>query len=141
MKPRIVIITIVLLCVSALGGWFWYGKKTSQQTTSSQPQKSQEADLAADEVWYPIPELGIKMKLNKEFAADLVYEYISTQNTEGVQLEDVSFTTKFLQSIDEEYCSSRFGPLGTIVKITNQNVEKILKNKESVYNNKNYINV
>lgn len=26
-----------------------------------------------DEVWYNIPELGIRMKLNKEFAEDLVY--------------------------------------------------------------------
>lgn len=38
------------------------------------PQHIEAIPGNAEEVWYNIPELGIRIKLNKEFAEDLVYE-------------------------------------------------------------------
>jgi hypothetical protein len=71
-SKKLIVAIIVLIIAIVVGGWFWYA---SVQERQAQEQEQAEIALNANEVWYPIPELGIKMKLNKEFAQDLMYSY------------------------------------------------------------------
>lgn len=58
-------------------------KKTEEQQseptlTEKYPQHI-EAIQGSDEVWYNIPELGVRMRLNRGFAEDLVYVYSKSE--------------------------------------------------------------
>lgn len=85
-KLLIILTTVILLAV----GTFLFFTKQQEMTsvqnqgieTSDDEMLKQSQDYSqhieeipgnTDEVWYNIPELGVRMKLNKEFAEDLVY--------------------------------------------------------------------
>ncbi len=80
-----------------------------------------------DEAWYNIPELGIRMKLNKEFAEGLIYQYIHVVTNDLQEEWDAThFSTKSLTAIDKG-CSPEEGrPLGTITK-TKGDVKELAK--------------
>jgi hypothetical protein len=80
------------------------GDKTAQQ--NEYPQHIEAISGNADEVWYSIPELGVRMKLNKEFAEDLIY----IQDDPSV----VYFSTKKLSQISP--CLPIDGPFGSLFK-------------------------
>ncbi len=119
MKKYTLSVLVVLVVILALGGWLWYGKyklqqaQIKQESTSTQPQ---------EQVWYPIPELGIEVQLSKDIADDLVYKYEETPVTEFINgkyvpMKDVIrksalFSTKTLIALDSQNCSLDYSPAG-----------------------------
>lgn len=102
MKNKNMILVAVLVVAVVAVGIFWLGMRKIPTTPSDSNQGQAvvndentqnpvtdntnviqpeaypqhiEAIAGTDEVWYNIPELGIRMRLNKEFAEDLVYVY------------------------------------------------------------------
>lgn len=77
----------------------------------------------SDEVWYSIPELGVRMRLNRGFAEDLVYIYSKSESdvNEGQKKyfvpfeERVDFSTYSLQRI-EPACVPGTRSIGEILK-------------------------
>lgn len=78
----------------------------------------------SDEVWYSIPELGIRLRLNNEFARDLIYQYSSLKDETIVDGEKkhtmpfherVSFSTQSLQTA-EPACVPGSRSIGEILK-------------------------
>jgi hypothetical protein len=127
-KPFFLATTLIALLVIA--GAFWYLQKRQaamnqppiiitepvveapvQTEPEKYPQHIEAIPGNTDEVWYNIPELGIRMKLNKEFAEDLVY----FSDGDSVYA-DAYFSTKLLMEIDPMNCSARTAPLGFIYR-------------------------
>jgi hypothetical protein len=111
-KPLFLAVTLVALLV--IGGAFWVMQKrqvtvnqsvitepvveTSDQTESEKyPQHIEAIPGNTDEVWYNIPELGVRMKLNREFASDLVYSY--SKSNENITKDQQKFTTPFHETV------------------------------------------
>ncbi len=97
-------------------------KETSKQF-QDYPQHIEAIPGNTDEVWYNIPELGVQMKLNKEFAEDLLY---ITSNEKGSKPDTAYFTSKKLYA-NTPNCA--FGSIGNITIIQNE-----LKTNETVPN-------
>ncbi|MGB3072842.1 MAG: hypothetical protein WBB68_01120 [Candidatus Moraniibacteriota bacterium] len=77
------------------------------------PQHIETIPGNADEVWYNIPELGIRMKLNREFAEDLVYRVVYSKILSGEERRAAYFETKAMMRIDI-YCSPENGGSGAL---------------------------
>lgn len=79
----------------------------------------------SDEVWYSIPELGVRMRLNRGFAEDLVYIYSKSESgvNEDQKIyfvpfeERVDFSTYSLQRI-EPVCVPGTRSIGEIIKVS-----------------------
>lgn len=84
-----------------------------------------EAIAGSDEVWYNIPEYGVRMRLNKEFAEDLIYS-IGQESFSGRLWETASFSAKTIVSIDSA-CSPDKDPAFGIVSKTKGNLEEDIK--------------
>lgn len=134
-KKLFIILSLVILLA---GGVVWLQqfkqKQTNSQTTSQvesqritasesskpgtqdYPQHIETIPGNSDEVWYNIPELGVRMKLNKEFAMSLIYQYSHEVTAAKEEWDAVAFSTKELITIDRG-CSPEEGrPLGSITK-------------------------
>ncbi len=82
-----------------------------------------ESISGSDEVWYEIPEIGVRMRLNKEFAEDLVYEYIPVDAQDMVNgLGAVDFSTKSLlaESHSASIGSDSDNSIGTLSKVSGE---------------------
>ena len=75
-----------------------------------------EASQNAGLVYYIIPELGIRMRLNEKFAKDLIYSVAPEKNADGELWDAVYFSTLSLTSVDEN-CSPENGRMATLVKV------------------------
>lgn len=135
-KKTSVIIIIVVLVIAVIGGGFWYGKSKKNQFMESKQVKSNDQNQSefnndkqnqdsneTEMVWYEIPELKIRFKVDKIVADDLIYKYEKINNN----LESISFSSNGLSAISG--CGVENGPLGSFDK---------LKGKPSDYNDNVY---
>lgn len=110
MNKRNIVIVVCVLVVLALSGVVWYGKNAKREPVLDSQQPSQmvtEDDNSlqtqpnlypqhivaipgSDQVWYEIPELGVRMKLNKEFAGDLIYKQLEDSFSVVLSLKSVT---------------------------------------------------
>ena len=63
------------------------------------PQHIEAIPENTDEVWYNIPELSIRMRLNKEFAEDLVYIYRHERDDNGEEWDVADLSLKKLEHV------------------------------------------
>ncbi len=149
MTQKPLFLAILFLALLAIVGVFWYMQTQSvamdqsvvvsnpvtkpdsvsvvppSAHPDSYPQHIETIPGNSDEVWYNIPELGIRMRLNKEFAEDLVYVYDRRKDDEGGAWDEIGFSTKALAAITD-YCSP--GAIGAIDRITTVLKEEIKDN-------------
>ncbi|QQR78072.1 MAG: hypothetical protein IPJ68_03185 [Candidatus Moraniibacteriota bacterium] len=115
MHQKPLFLTIILITLLAvIAGAFWclqnrpgamnqpivsepVAQAPIQAETEKYPQHIETIPGNADEVWYNIPEMGIRMKLNREFAEDLIYIYSKSDGkiTEG----EKKFSTPFHETV------------------------------------------
>jgi hypothetical protein len=67
-----------------------------------------------DLVWYEVPESGIKFKIEKELADELVY-YIEVAPDDSRFLY-LRFSSRELSNLGE-YCRAKHSPMGTLIKV------------------------
>ncbi len=137
MNHKPLFLTVTLIALLAIAGVFWYRQQrqvsvktpsvaepvtqmpvqTEPVTDPSQyPQHIEAIPGNTDEVWYNIPELGIRMKLNKEFAEDLVYSVSSIKQTYAEnEVYDVAyFSTRSMMNIDTFCAPEKGSPDGAV---------------------------
>lgn len=73
-------------------------------------QHIEEISGNTDEVWYNIPEYGVRMKLNKEFAEDLVYKFVHDKNIREEEFDTVYFSVKSILNMVPD-CSGALGAM------------------------------
>ena len=130
MNHKPLFLATALIVLLAIAGVFWYMQTQSvamdqsvvvsnpvtkpdsvsvvppSAHSDSYPQHIEAIPGNTDEVWYNIPELGIRMKLNKGFAEDLVYQYYIERNVDNDTVAGFYLGSKALGAIDE---GCRFG--------------------------------
>ena len=101
-KKNIIVIALGALLVIAvlIGGGFWFGKKKSASVVTEPKKQFATVEGETGYVWYPVPELGIEIKVNKDIAPELVYQVNKSQ--EGKDIVSVGFTTERMQKIAEK---------------------------------------
>lgn len=125
MKKKILISIILVLVIIAGVTGFWQWKQIEQQRQIKHVQNQQQAiqnnnTNQNDLVWYEIPELGIKFKIEKDIADELIYEYTGEAIPTGIngkpesKVRTIYFSTKKLTSIDPKNCAAKDGPIGLI---------------------------
>lgn len=145
MKQRQLLILIIIGIVLA-GGVFLIWKKVGQasresnqkqlaeQVSESQSQSAEQNEAekeavypqhivaipGSDQVWYEIPELGVRMKLNKEFAEDLIYSHEEHFSVDGIA--DFDLADFSLKSLMKQYpaCGPTGPVLGEIIKLKDE---------------------
>ncbi len=80
------------------------------------PQHIEAIPGNTDEVWYNIPEMGIRMKLNKGFAEDLVYSN-GMIDDDGTPRDGLYFSTQAIAEAAPECAPGRGGAFGVVSKI------------------------
>ncbi len=95
------------------------------------PQHIEAIPENTDEVWYNIPELGVRMKLNKEFAEDLIYSisYIKKMNAEKEEVDVAYFSTRSMMSIDV-LCAPEKGSSGGAMSRNRGIAKEVAKSDE-----------
>ena len=78
-------------------------------------------------VWYSIPELGIKIPVNKKMKEELIYS--GTKNSVG-------FSTTVLMGINPKECGAENAPLGGISRGKGSAEERVYKPCHPVYQDK-----
>ena len=155
MNQKSLFIAVSLIALLAIAGALWCIQKrqvtTNQpiaadsvvnpiqdplKTPKSYPQHIEAIPGNMDEVWYNIPELGIRMKLNKEFAEDLIYAYFSEKDDEGKEWDRIGFSTKALAAITE-YCNP--GALWSVDRIKVSLKQEIEKNSFTTRHLNDYV--
>ncbi|MFZ1735356.1 MAG: hypothetical protein IPJ67_02480 [Candidatus Moraniibacteriota bacterium] len=120
----IIVVCLALLLAVIASGVVWYGKK---EKTQALPKQQEIPVVEQEQVWYPIPELGIEIQLPKDIADDLVYKYKESPVTELVDGKEVPikgairkstlFSTKTLIGLDKENCSQEEFPGGIVTRM------------------------
>ena len=126
MNRKALILSILVILAILFGGWLFLREPKSAPESQNTPvppvgvenlpQMADQNRLQhiepipgnSDEVWYVIPEMGVRMKLNKEFAEDLVYKLVYKNTTSSEGLDAVYFSIKALLDIDAG-CSGSLG--------------------------------
>lgn len=133
------ILLVVIVLVVAGGLFFFFQKKQSspaltnntekgtQQSGEKYPQHIEDIP-GSDEVWYGIPEYGVRMRLNKEFAEDLIYSNGSVDDASEKQ-EGIYFSTKAITAVAPECSPERGGAFGFLFKAEG-NMTEIAKTDE-----------
>jgi hypothetical protein len=140
MNHKPLFLTVALIALLVVVGAFWFMKQRQgamnqpivtepvaqdpiQTEAEKYPQHIEAIPGNTDEVWYNIPELGIRMKLNKEFAEDLVYAY--SKSDEELTKEEQKYTLPFHERVDfssyslivkESACKPGSRAIGEIIK-------------------------
>lgn len=123
------IISAITLLLIAYGIFIVFQKKnlkqieTKESTSQSESKTSMEEKhpqhispiSGSDEVWYEIPEYGIRMRLNKEFAGELIYSSGMTDDY-GEKSSGIYFSTKSITAMAPECSPERGGALGFLFK-------------------------
>lgn len=114
--PKKLLISAVAILI-LLGGIVFVWQKNLQQDVQTSPgvktdqhnaypQHIEAISVNVDEVWYNIPEYGIRMRLNKEFAEDLLYRFVHEKNIRNEEWDTVYLSLKKLGEVApgcEEY--------------------------------------
>ena len=117
----IIVVCLALLLAVIASGVVWYGKK---EKTQALPKQQEIPVVEQEQVWYPIPELGIEIQLPKDIADDLVYKYeprpdqkwkTPKENSLGITKEAL-LSTKTLITLDSKNCSLENSPAGIIIR-------------------------
>ena len=147
------LLVLVVLGIILVGGgvFVWYMNEQNQVIVPSSvivpevnnkeayPQHI-EAISGSDEVWYGIPEIGVRMRLNKEFAEDLIYQYVHEVTDDSKEEWDATyFSTKALTAIDNGCSPERGSPLGVIAKLGKDAQESAKNNNEYFFSRPNSI--
>lgn len=120
MDKRLFIILFALV-ILLVGGYFAWQKQQSvttptpvvtepvvkEPTPEKYPQHIEAIPGNTDEVWYNIPELGVRMKLNKGFAEELIYKANESA---------VSFQLKTILAASSQ-CSVESADFGYLYKV------------------------
>lgn len=132
-RQLLAILALVLILGAGVFAFYWQNRQKevatplpmspvveeSEEPTVSYSQHIEAIPGNTDEVWYNIPEYGVRMKLNKEFAEDLIYRFAHEKNTKGEEWDSVYLTVNSLLYIDTQ-CS---GALGGFFKIEGKVVD------------------
>lgn len=89
-KRNIAIIIGVVILALLIAGVFWLGKKKTVPGATEQKKEFTAVEGEESMVWFPVPELGIEIKVNKYIAPELVYK---AQSIEGDWWNSVVFLT------------------------------------------------
>lgn len=137
-KPLFLAITLVALLV--IGGAFCFMSRRpvavsqpvvtdpvvetpTQNVTEKYPQHIEDIPGNTDEVWYSIPEFGVRMRLSRVFADDLVYTY--SKSNENITKSQQKFTTPFHETVhfssrslmqEEPSCEPGTRAIGYLIK-------------------------
>ncbi len=124
-KLLLSVLAVALLISGAVLVW---QKKMAQEEDKNQNQEVVQENTnnekypqhieviqGSDEVWYGIPEYGVRMRLNREFAEDLIY---STEMTDdfGEKSNGIFFSTKVMTEVAPECSPERGNALGSVFK-------------------------
>lgn len=122
------IITLTLTLISLVGVFCVWKQRTALAPVTSKPvvtpQPTPEPEYPqhieaipgnSDEVWYNIPELGVRMKLNKDFAEELIYSDGMVDDS-GQPQTGIYFSTKGITEVAPECAPRRGGALGSFYK-------------------------
>ena len=119
MNKRLLILLIIILLISGGIYWVWQSRSvavpvvtepvvvTKPSIIEQYPQHIEAIPNSSDEVWYNIPEFGVRMKLNKGFAEELIYK---------ADEDMVSFQTKSIIAASSQ-CSVESADFGYIYKV------------------------
>lgn len=66
-------------------------------------------------VWYDIPELGIRFKVDPVTKEELVYHFDKEFGDANVQ--SAGFSTKTMSQFNPPYCSAEFMPIGSLMRV------------------------
>lgn len=128
MNQKPLFLAVVLTALVVIGGAFCFMSRrlasvnqpvvtdpiveTQAQTELEKyPQYIEAIPGNVDEVWYNIPEYGVRMRLNKEFAEDLLYSFVRDKNSSGEEWDSIYFSGKKLLSVAPS-CKNSLGTLG-----------------------------
>lgn len=143
MTKKPLLLAAVTLALLVIASTFWFTKKQAlAPVVSEKPSVSTEEPIKlepekylqhielipgnTDEVWYKIPELGVRIRLNKEFAKDLIYVYVHETPNVGEDWDAAYFSTKSLTNIDKGCSPGEGNPLGGLTKWKG-NVQELAK--------------
>ena len=158
-QKHIFVVVGIFLLLGATGGVLvWRKKQSAPQPTvpmvqvdggkqSDIPQSQAdaypqhiEAISGTDEVWYNIPEYGVRMRLNKDFAEDLIYSFVVEVTDDSKEEWDATyFSTKALTAIDNGCSPEEGSPLGVIAKLGKDAQESAKNNNEYFFSRPNSI--
>lgn len=110
MQKKLLILVVVASAVAITLIFVWQKEQSNKVPPTAnvvKPNTAQEemypqhieAIQGSDEVWYNIPEYGVRMRLNKEFAEDLVYRFVHEKNSSGEEWGTVYFSLKNLLAV------------------------------------------
>jgi len=85
-------------------------EEQNEATNQEKPETTKEENL----VYYKIPELGIKFKIEKELASELIY-YIEVAPDDS-RFVYLNFSSRELSKLGE-YCRAKHSPMGTLIKV------------------------
>lgn len=88
------------------------------------PQHIEAIPGNTDEVWYNIPELGIRMKLNREFAEDLVYGFEAAKGLSEKDGGRVYFSSKAVSNIAPSCAPNKGSMFGVFERLWGIGVDK-----------------
>lgn len=94
---KILVLVAVVLAVVAFS---MSQKKGDVPVVSSTSKGFEVVQDEPDYVWFPVPELGIEIKVRKDVANELLYKVIEGQSEKDIQ--SAEFTTKKLTEIGEK---------------------------------------
>lgn len=104
MKKTNLILFAVLALVIALGGFFWFRQGKEARSPVFEPSLQQVSTKAFEPVageegwvWFPVPELGIEIKVKADIAPELVYK--ASKLSAEHDIVSTRFTTKKLNDI------------------------------------------
>lgn len=140
MQKKLLIFLVAALVLIVAAIFVWQTKQNSQTSPvgTIKPDTTQEKTYpqyteviqGSNEAWYNIPEIGVRMRLSKEFADDLIYSFVHEKSTDPDENWDaVYFSTKSLTAVDMGCSPEEGGPLGVITKIKG-NASELAKTDE-----------
>lgn len=139
MNQKPLFLAVALIVILVIGGMFCFMSRRPvavnqpvvtdpvvetpvQPEPEKYPQHIEAIPGNTDEVWYNIPELGVRMKLNKEFAEDLIYSDGMIDDF-GKEQTGIYFSTKAIAEAAPECAPRRGGAFGSFYKKTGIAVE------------------
>ncbi|MBP9727944.1 MAG: hypothetical protein KBD27_01055 [Candidatus Moranbacteria bacterium] len=141
MQKKLLISAIVILVLIVTLVFVWQKKQSgealdpvtivkSDTTQEKTYPQNIEVIQGTNEAWYSLPEYGVRMRLNKEFAENLIYIFVHEKNVAlNEEWDAVYFSTKSLTAIDEGCSPEEGNPLGAITK-TKGSAAEIAKTEE-----------
>jgi len=111
-KKRIIFIVIAVAVLAIVVGVFVAQKNSKIPAKQEQSQAQQQVgqNVQDDLVWYGIPEMNVRFKVDKKVANDLIYKY----NKINDKIDGVLFSSNKLSQIPS--CGVEDGSLGSLTR-------------------------